>query len=60
MKKGELTINYIIILILALLVLIVVAIIFRDQISNFLQSINAVSQPISGDQLSKTTQELLK
>ena len=60
MKKGELTINYIIVLILALIVLIVIAIIFRNQIGNFLQSLNAVSQPISGDQLTKTTEELLK
>lgn len=60
MKRGELTINYIIVLILALIVLIVIAIVFRDQIGNFLQSINAVSEPLSGDQLSKTTEELLK
>jgi predicted PurR-regulated permease PerM len=60
MKKGELTINYIVVLILALLVLVIVAIIFRDQITNFLNSLNAVSEPISGDQLSKTTEELLK
>ena len=60
MKKGELTINYIVVLILALLVLVIIAIIFRDQITNFLNSLNAVSEPISGDQLSKTTEELLK
>ena len=60
MKKGELTINYIILLILGLIVLVTIAIIFRDQIGNFLESIRAVSDPISGDQLSKTTEELLK
>ena len=60
MKKGELTINYIIVLILGLIVLVAIAIIFRDQIGNFLESIRAVSEPLSSDQLSKTTEELLK
>ncbi|MBS3170964.1 hypothetical protein J4223_04255 [Candidatus Woesearchaeota archaeon] len=60
MKKGELTINYIIVLILALIVLVAIAIIFRQQIGNFLESIRAVSEPLSSDQLSKTTEELLK
>lgn len=49
MKKGELTINYIIIIILALLVLIVVAIIFRNQIGDFVQNIRGLSSGFNAD-----------
>lgn len=41
--RGDLTINYVILFILALLLLVVVAIIFRKQIINFLDTINGVS-----------------
>lgn len=43
MKKGEITINYVIVIILALIVLIVVALIFRNQIGEFVQNIRGVS-----------------
>ena len=43
MKKGEITINYVIVFILALLVLIVVALIFRQQIINFVANITGLS-----------------
>ena len=38
-KKGELTLNYIILMIIALVVLIVVLVIFREQIGNFVSTI---------------------
>lgn len=42
-KKGELTINYLIITILALIVLFAVAIIFHNQIINILSSLKVIS-----------------
>jgi len=45
-KKGELTINYIIMLILAVIVLIIVIIIFRDQIGLFVEKITGLIQNI--------------
>jgi hypothetical protein len=38
-KKGEITINYIILLIIGLVALIVILIIFSDQISDFVKTI---------------------
>lgn len=46
-EKGELTINYTIVFILALLVLIVIALIFRAQIINFVKEITGVSQNLN-------------
>ena len=43
MKRGEITINYVIVIILALIVLIVISLIFRDQITNFVENIRGVS-----------------
>ena len=56
MKKGELTIEYVIIIILALLVLVVIAIIFRGQIMSFLDSIRGVSNAVD---LSTSTEALV-
>jgi len=47
MKKGELTINYTIVIILALLVLIIIALIFRGQIINFVNEITGVSESLN-------------
>ncbi|MFH1972838.1 MAG: hypothetical protein ABIJ18_05155 [archaeon] len=41
-KKGELSINYIILFIIALIVLIVVVIIFRNQIGDFVERITGL------------------
>jgi len=57
-KKGmELTLNYIILIILGLLVLIVVGLIFREQIITFIENIRGVS---SGLELEKATEGLTK
>ena len=45
-KKGELTLNYLIVIILALVVLIVVSLIFRDQIIDFVNNIRGISSSI--------------
>ena len=42
-KKAELTINYLIVIILALIVLIVASLIFRDQIIDFVNNIRGIS-----------------
>lgn len=47
MKKGELTINYTIVIILALLVLIIIALIFRGQIINFVNEITGISDGLN-------------
>ena len=57
MKKGELTINYVIVTILALIVLIIVALIFRDQISSFVKTILGISSGLNTD-LSQATDAL--
>jgi hypothetical protein len=46
MKKGELTTNYIIVIILALVVLIVVGIVFRNQIMGILSNLKVISSGI--------------
>jgi len=46
-KKGELTLEYIILLILGLLVLILVAIMFQEQIGNFFSTISGTSSSLS-------------
>jgi len=40
MKKGALTLNYIILMILALIVLVVVLLIFQQQVSEFAKTIS--------------------
>ena len=57
-KKGELSMHYIIITILALLVLVVVALIFRQQISEFIQNITGISSGLTED-ITSTTDNLL-
>jgi len=47
MKKGELTINYIIIIILALAVLIAIGLIFRNQIAEILSSLKIISTGVN-------------
>ena len=42
LKKGELTIRYIIILALAVMVLLVVVIVFRNQIGVFIEKIQGI------------------
>lgn len=56
MKKGELTINYVIVIILALLVLVIIGLIFRDQIGNFITSIRSVSDAVD---LTSATKDLV-
>ncbi len=46
-KKGELELKYIILLILAIIVLITLAVIFRQQLSNFLEQITSISTDIN-------------
>ena len=43
MKKGELTINYIIVLALALIVLITLVIVSRGQIGTFIDKISSIT-----------------
>jgi uncharacterized membrane protein YdfJ with MMPL/SSD domain len=43
MKKGELTIEYIIVLMLALIILVTLAIVFRSQIATFITKITSIS-----------------
>ena len=57
-KKGDLTINYIVITILALLVLVVVAIIFREQIITFIDTIRSLSSGLSTD-IGKAGEEMI-
>ncbi len=57
-KKGDLSINYVIITILALMVLIVVALIFRQQITGFIQNITGISGGLGTD-IKGTTDSLL-
>lgn len=57
-KKGDLTINYIVITILALLVLVVVAIIFREQIVNFIDTIRGLTGGLNTD-IQKAGEELI-
>ena len=45
-KKGELTLQYIIMMILGLMALIIIAIIFREQIGNFVATIKGTSSGI--------------
>jgi hypothetical protein len=52
-KKGELTMSYIITMIISLLVLVVVLWIFRDQIMNFVTDITGISSGLS-DQIDTT------
>lgn len=47
-KKGEITMSYVITMIIALLVLVVVIWIFREQIINFVSEITGLSQDLSG------------
>ena len=47
-KKGELTIEYIIVLILALIVLVTLGIIFRSQIVSFISKITGLSDSVMG------------
>lgn len=46
-KKGELELQYVILLILALLVLIVLTIMFRQQVSHFLDTVFSISKEIN-------------
>tara|TARA_Y100000310_G_C20604068_1_gene774572 strand:+ start:1063 stop:1239 length:177 start_codon:yes stop_codon:yes gene_type:complete len=46
-KRGELTLTYIIAMILALMVLIVILWIFRAQIMNFVTDITGISSELS-------------
>ena len=46
-KKGELSLRFIILLMLALLALVVIAIIFQDQISSFVDAITGTSSDLS-------------
>ena len=57
-KKGDITINYIIVTILALLVLVVVALIFREQIISFIDTIRGLSSGLSSD-IDRASQELI-
>ena len=52
-KRGELTMSYIITMIIALLVLVVILWIFRDQIMNFVSDITGISSGLS-DQIDTT------
>tara|TARA_Y100000310_G_C20689321_1_gene821170 strand:- start:1077 stop:1259 length:183 start_codon:yes stop_codon:yes gene_type:complete len=56
-KKGELTLRFIILMILAVMVLIVVAIIFQDQIANFLETVKGTSSGL-GEQIGNASQGL--
>jgi len=56
-KRGELTINYVIVIILALLVLVVIALIFRNQIIDFINNIRGISSSLNTD-LSKASDAL--
>tara|TARA_Y100000310_G_C20197170_1_gene585210 strand:- start:378 stop:563 length:186 start_codon:yes stop_codon:yes gene_type:complete len=56
-KKGELTLRFMILLILALMVLIVVAIIFQDQIAGFVDTLSGTSSTL-GTELGQATEGL--
>ncbi len=56
-RKGELTMETVIVLILLLIVLIAVALIFRGQIISFVNSITGVSSGLNTD-LSEATKTL--
>lgn len=57
-KKGaELTMNYLVVIIIGLLVLVVVALIFRGQIIEFVNSIRSVTSGL-GSQLQGATEKL--
>ena len=56
-KKGELTLRFMILLILALMVLIVVAIIFQDQIGGFVDTLSGTSSTL-GTELGQATEGL--
>ena len=46
-KKGELELQYVVLLILAVIVLVVVLVMFREQVSNFLSTIFSVTDEIN-------------
>ncbi|MDP3728863.1 MAG: hypothetical protein Q8R18_05440 [bacterium] len=53
MKKGELTMETVIVLILILIVLIAVALIFRGQITNFVKEITGISSSLGLEEAAK-------